>query len=335
MNQQLCCDLPLRHWVMNLTVRDDFQEALVKNLVIVALAIVINCINGIIVMTFCKNSVFHSDSRYILYMNLVVNDMIMIYISVIMYVLSYAYPFFKASMCCILVVVSSTTYMNTPIILAGMAIERYIAICKPLHHAQICTVRRTYVLIGLTWGVGLIPALVDVVIVLATRSAGFFSTVVFCYYLSLYNTRYHEEKARVVQAMYMLFVWLTLIYTYLRIFLTAKAATGDTASAKKAQNTILLHGVQLLLCMLSYITPLIDLALITFFPMHRSKITFLGFLITNIIPRLLSPLIYSIRDQKFAKHMSQYYSCCRDINSKRNRKRRKLTFSSKRVSSLN
>src|SRR4029434_4489412 len=77
-----------RHIVMNLTHRDDFQEALVKNLIIVILGIVINCINGIIVLTFCKNSVFHSDSRYILYMNLVVNDMILIYVSLTLYVLT-------------------------------------------------------------------------------------------------------------------------------------------------------------------------------------------------------------------------------------------------------
>ena len=84
---------------MNFTKRDDFQEALVKNLIIVFLGIVINCINEIIVLTFCKNSVFHSDSRYILYMNLVVNDMILIYVSLTLYVLTYAYPNLNASMC--------------------------------------------------------------------------------------------------------------------------------------------------------------------------------------------------------------------------------------------
>ncbi|XP_062401704.1 odorant receptor 131-2-like [Sardina pilchardus] len=195
------------------------------------------------------------------------------------------------------------------------------------------TVRRTYFIIGLTWGVGLIPALTDVIIILATQHISFFSTVIFCFPLSVYYTRHHEEKVKVVQGLYMSFVWLTLIYTYVRIFLTAKAAKGDAASAKKALNTILLHGVQLLLCMMSYITPLIDLVLITYFPIHRSKITFLGYLITNIIPRLLSPLIYSIRDQKFAKHMSQYYSC-KIIIYKSKQKRRNLQRFSKKVCSF-
>ncbi|XP_031422995.1 odorant receptor 131-2-like [Clupea harengus] len=326
-------ELQERHMVMNLTNRDGFQEALVKYLIIVILGIVINCINGIIVLTFCKNSVFHGDSRYILYMNLVVNDMIMICVSVTLYVLTYAYPIFNASMCCILIVTASTTHRNTPIILAGMAIERYIAICKPLHHAQVCTVHRTYIIIALTWGVGFVPAVADVIIVLATRPIGFFSKGIFCFPPNLYNTRYHKEKMIVDQVLYLSFVWLTLMYTYFMIFRTARAAKGDTASAKKAQNTILLHGAQLLLCMLSYVTPYLDIVLITFFPIYRSKITFLTYLISNIIPRLLSPLIYSVRDQKFAKNMSQYYSC-KVISFKGGLKRRRLKCSSKRVCSL-
>ncbi|KAL2090654.1 hypothetical protein ACEWY4_012917 [Coilia grayii] len=315
---------------MNLTIKDAFETALVKNLVIVAMGIVINCINGIIILTFFRNSVFHCETRYILYMNLVVNDMTMIFVSVTLHVLTHATSSVNSSVCCTLIVISSTTYMNTPIILAGMAIERYIAICKPLHHTQICTVRRTYVLIGLTWAVGFTPTIVDVFIVYAIEPTRFFSSVGLCHPLIIYISQIYAQKTQVVQGLYMSFVWLMLIYTYLRVFLTARAATCDAASAKKAQSTILLHGAQLLLCMLSYITPYIEMALVPFFPVHRSTIMFLCYLITMILPRLLSPLIYSIRDQKFAKCMSQYYSC-RVNTPKEHRKRRRMSSFSKKV----
>ncbi|XP_063072285.1 odorant receptor 131-2-like [Engraulis encrasicolus] len=294
---------------MNLTGRDGFEEALVKNIVIVAMGIAINWINGIIVLTFFRNSVFRCETRYILYMNLVVNDMTMIFFSVALYVLTYAVSSVNLAGCCALVVIGTTTHMNTPIILTGMAIERYIAICKPLHHAQICTVRRTYALIGLTWGAGLGPALIDVFISLSVQPDTFlYSSVALCHPLIIYNTRMHADKVQVLQGLYMSLVWLTLLYTYLRVFLAARAATADAASAKKAQSTILLHGAQLILCMLSYTTPYINKAFIPLFPAQRTIIMFLGYLITSIIPRLLSPLIYSIRDRKFAKCMSQYYT---------------------------
>ncbi|XP_076124762.1 odorant receptor 131-2-like [Alosa pseudoharengus] len=294
--------------MMNYTVRDDFQEALAKNLVIVVLGVLINSINWIIVMTYLNNYVFHTDTRYILYIHLVINDMIMVSISVTLYVLTYAYPIFNVSICCTLTVIASTTHKITPLNLAGMAYERYIAICKPLHHGQICTVHRTYILIGLIWWVGFIPGLADIVILLITKPMSFFSTTIFCYPLILYKSEYYQVKTKVFQALYLSFVWLILIFTYFRILAVAKKAKGDS-SAKKAHNTIMLHGVQLFLCMLSYVSPVLDMILVPFFPNDRSKITFFSYLITSIVPRLLSSLIYGIRDQTFSKRMSIYCSC--------------------------
>lgn len=81
---------------------DSYEEALAKNIVIVSLGFIINFINGMLVMTFFSNLMFSRDSRYILYIHLVINDMLMICISVTLYVLSYALPFINASLCCIL-----------------------------------------------------------------------------------------------------------------------------------------------------------------------------------------------------------------------------------------
>ncbi|KAJ8358578.1 hypothetical protein SKAU_G00151030 [Synaphobranchus kaupii] len=63
--------------------------------------------------------------------------------------------------CFIVLIIADITSKNTPLNLAGMAIERYIAICDPLHHAQVCTVHRTYIAIGVSWGVGAVPAMSD------------------------------------------------------------------------------------------------------------------------------------------------------------------------------
>uniref|UniRef100_A0AAY4ESF9 G-protein coupled receptors family 1 profile domain-containing protein n=1 Tax=Denticeps clupeoides TaxID=299321 RepID=A0AAY4ESF9_9TELE len=274
--------------------RDNFQEALIKNLIIVFLGIIINSINSIIVLTFFKHGNFYNDPRYILYVHLVFNDMLMICSSVGLYVLTYAFPYINFSVCCTLIVLASSPHMNTPLNLAGMAIERYIAICKPLHHAQICTVNRTYVLIGIIWVLGFIPGLTDLLIVVATQPLSFFTSVIFYY--------------RVASHVHVSCLGNSDLY-YFRVFYTARAATTEASSAKKAQNTIFLHGVQLLLCMLSYLFPVLDFLLVPLFPVHRTKITFFIYLITDIIPRLLSPLIYSLRDQKFVKHMSQIFSC--------------------------
>ncbi|XP_036387677.1 odorant receptor 137-3 [Megalops cyprinoides] len=288
---------------------DQFQEAFVKNFILVLLGVIINYINGTFVFAFFNSQIFYNDPRYILYIHMVINDMIMLSLSVTLHVVSYIWPFLNVSVCCVLLIIADATHKNTPLNLASMAIERYIAVCNPLRHAQICTVRRTYVLIGIIWGVGAMPGLTDLVIMLAVNPPSLFSSALLCFSLNIYNTQYHKEKSTVLQSLYISFVWITLIYTYFRVLFAAKAATTDPVSARKAQNTILLHGVQVLLSMMSYITPLVDRVLLQLFPQERTKIMFVSFLFSNILPRLLSPLIYGVRDQKLAKHVRGYLLC--------------------------
>uniref|UniRef100_A0A4W4E0S7 G-protein coupled receptors family 1 profile domain-containing protein n=1 Tax=Electrophorus electricus TaxID=8005 RepID=A0A4W4E0S7_ELEEL len=289
--------------------RDTFEEAFSKNFIIVFLGLLIICINGTFVFTFMKSSVFHNDPRYILYIHLVINDMLMLFVSVTLCVISYACKHVNLSLCCMFLLIVSTTHKNTPLNLAGMAIERYIAICKPMHHPQICTVPRTCILICLIWGIGVIPGLSDLVIAAITCTLSVSYTVTICSPTFLYNTVYHEEKNKAIQCIYMSTVWLVLIYTYYRVLVAAKKMTADKISAKKAQNTILLHGGQLLLCMLSYTTPVLDFILVLILPTFRTKILFFNYLLTNMLPRLLTPLIYGVRDQKLIQHIKRNFSC--------------------------
>ncbi|KAI9546684.1 hypothetical protein NQZ68_024582, partial [Dissostichus eleginoides] len=73
-----------------------------------------------------------------------------------------------------------------------MALERYIAVCLPLHHVQICTVQRAHLLIALIWLVSFIPAFTDIIILLITQTLSVFSKKVLCNATLVYNTPYHE-----------------------------------------------------------------------------------------------------------------------------------------------
>ncbi|XP_072539464.1 odorant receptor 131-2-like [Salminus brasiliensis] len=289
--------------------RDAFEDAFMKNFIAVGLGVIITYINGIFVLAFFKNPFFYTNPRYILYIHLVINDIIMLFLSVVLHVVSYAAPLMNFTLCSVLIMVSSATAENSPLNLAGMALERYIAICKPLHHHQLCSVNRTYILIGLIWFLTFVPALTDIIIVLVNEPISIFSTSVICYSKSVFGSNQHLMKMIIVESLYLSCVWMTLIFTYFKVLQAAKAATTDQVSARKARNTILLHGLQLLLCMLTYITPSVNYFFLALFPKSRSTILFTSYLMSNVIPRLLSPLIYGVRDQKMYRYVRMYLTC--------------------------
>lgn len=88
---------------------------------------------------------------------------------------------------------------NSPLNLAGMAVERYIAVCRPLHHAQMCTVQRAYALIALIWGISITPGLTDIIVVLATRPLSTLSRPTVCYPSYVYSSPYHKAQNVAVQ----------------------------------------------------------------------------------------------------------------------------------------
>ncbi|XP_074541775.1 odorant receptor 131-2-like [Halichoeres trimaculatus] len=286
---------------MNVSGRlDSFTVAFIKNFLVVTLAIAINSINGLFVYIYFSSQVFQRDPRYIFYIHLVINDMIMLTLSVLLHILAYITPLGFIP-CCILVTISATTTKNTPLNLAGMAVERYIAVCHPLHHVQLCTVWRAYVFIGLIWGISLIPNFADIIIVYYTKPLSFFFQPILCYQASIFGSSYHRVKVVILQVLQFSFVALTLIVTYLKVLCVARAVSASNRdSARNAHNTILLHGGQLLICLLSYVSPFMTIYLVAMWPTERTNIQFNAFVFTNMFPRLLSPLIYGVRDKKFS-----------------------------------
>ncbi|XP_029358325.1 odorant receptor 131-2-like [Echeneis naucrates] len=238
---------------------------------------------------------------------MVINDGIQLTITITLFVLSYIFYKINVSFCCFFILVAVFTTRNTPVNLAGMAIERYIAICKPFHHSQICTVRRTYIVIGLIWFISVAPDITDLFVTLATESLSFFHGSVFCLRQNVFKDPILAYKRKAFDIIYFSCVFLILMVTYLRIMLAARAVSTEKTSAQRARNTILLHGVQLAMCLLSYISPSVEIILHLIFPGRILEIRFANYLVVYILPRFLSPIIYGARDKKFRKYLIMYF----------------------------
>ncbi|KAM7401555.1 hypothetical protein PAMP_016862 [Pampus punctatissimus] len=294
--------------------RDTFVMAVGKNVIVVVLSITINYINASMVHTFNSHHIFKLNPRYILFIHLVLNDMIQLITSITLFIFTYTFHTIYVSACCLLILPAIFTTQNTPLNLAFMAAECYIAVCFPLRHTYICTVKRTYVVIGLIWTMSSLSVLPDVFILVATEPLEFLQSRVFCNRDSVFRSTYSLKKRDASHIFFLVVVWITLFYTYFRILFVAKAANTD---AKKARNTILLHGFQVLLCMITYVQPMLTEFLKYLFPRGVASINFVIYIINQIVPRFVSPIVYGLRDNTFKKHFKQHLLCT--INKNNNR----------------
>ncbi|XP_076602018.1 odorant receptor 131-2-like [Chaetodon auriga] len=286
--------------------RDSFTKAVSKNVIVVVLGISINYINAGLIHTFCKHQIFYMNPRYILYIHLVVNDMIQVTLTLILFIISYILYKINASICCTFILLIVSTTENTPLNLACMAVECYIAICFPLRHVHICTIKRTLMLIGLIWTTSMSSALSDLFITLATQPLDLFHSRVFCLRETVFPNSLIIKKRDITYSVFLVIVWITIFYIYFKILFTAKTASKD---AKKARNTILLHGFQLVLCMASYAAPQLKDALQKLSPRKDLDFLFASYIIVQILPRCISPFIYGLRDNTFRKYLKRYLLC--------------------------
>uniref|UniRef100_A0A3B5AGR9 Olfactory receptor 51D1-like n=1 Tax=Stegastes partitus TaxID=144197 RepID=A0A3B5AGR9_9TELE len=292
--------------VYHVCVLDTFTTAFVKNLIVVLVWLILSYINSTLIATFFRHQTFYEDPRYILFIHMVINDAIQLTVTITLFVLSYIFYKINVSFCCFFILVAVFTTRNTPVNLASMAIERYIAICQPLRHSQICTVRRTYIVIGLIWFICVAPDITDLFVTLATESMSFFHESVFCLRQNVFKDPVLAYKRQAFDIIYFSCVFLILVFTYLKILFAARALSTEKMSAQKARNTILLHGAQLAMCMLSYISPSMEIVLHIIFPGRILEIRYANYLIVYILPRFLSPIIYGVRDKKFRRHLKMH-----------------------------
>uniref|UniRef100_A0A3B3TMN3 G-protein coupled receptors family 1 profile domain-containing protein n=1 Tax=Poecilia latipinna TaxID=48699 RepID=A0A3B3TMN3_9TELE len=269
-----------------------FTKVLLKNLIVVGLCVFINSINAGLIYTFSKHQIFNTNPRYILFVHLVINDMIQVTLSVALFVTSYLF-YLPMTVCCFFILIAIFTTENTPLNLACMAVECYIAICIPLRHAQICTVKKTRLLISLIWATSLVSVLPDLFMTLATESQDYFKLRVFCIRERVFPNPRIIERRNITYIVYLVLVW-------------SRTASKD---AKKARNTIVLHGFQLLLCMATYAEHLVKDMVWQWFRDYCFDTLFACYLLFQILPRFISSVIYGLRDKTFRKHLKGHLLC--------------------------
>lgn len=120
-------------------------------------------VNSIMLYALRSKRVFKESSRYILFTHMLFNDSVHLILTTVMNVLSMALLKLAKAVCSLLLFLSTATFRNAPFNLAVMSLERYVAICFPLRHAEIATSKRTCIAICIIWIFGSVNILTDII----------------------------------------------------------------------------------------------------------------------------------------------------------------------------
>lgn len=235
--------------------------------------------------------------RYILFFHMLIYDTLFLLLGFLLLMASEFSLTMLISICYVLVMIGELTYMITPFILAAMSMERYISVCFPLRHAELCTTKRSNATVAALWVVALTLKAIDFPFLAKYAKSDFFVQYVVCQ-RKLLSVNPLQELLAFLRAMFSLaLVGLIIIYTYISILVVALKIGSGKSSGLKASKTVLLHAFQLLLYITSFLSPLAKEPL----SKMMSGAEFLEFLLFICFPRFLGPLLYGLRDETLRK----------------------------------
>lgn len=285
------------------------ERTMVKVAVAILMAVFFIYINCVMIFAMSSRMTFMEISRYILFTHLLLNDSMQLLVSCLMYVFALVYLRLVKVVCGLFVMFGSGMSRVAPLNLALMSLERYAAICLPLRHSDIATPKISGIAIAVIWFVILINLIIDMLYSTA-KDPGFFVTPIFCTRQKLFFALWQMQVFQGFNTFCFVAVSLIIIYTYIAIIVTARAASSDKTKASKAHKTVLLHLVQLGLSLSSFLYAPIESALAsvgsnTIF----IDLRYINFLFLIILPRCLSPLIYGLRDDAIRPLFLHYLTC--------------------------
>ncbi|KAI5620795.1 odorant receptor, family H, subfamily 131, member 1, partial [Silurus asotus] len=286
-----------------------FEKILLMEL-LTGIFVYINCL---MIFTFMKKETFREETRYVLFAQTLIVDTALIFFSTMLGVLSYFQYTVHMVVCTFLFLIQTFFTCCTPLTLVAMCLERYVAICMPLRHADISTSRtRLYGLITI-WTISCIIPVFSVIAFWAVAPPAALFSYVVCNAEVMIIEEWQAHGRAVIFINLFLFAVIIIVFTYIKIMIAARAASSEKKkSTNKSLRTVLLHGVQLFLCMIQFFNPYIEMALYKVDEATLRHVRYSNFIVFLFLPRSLSPLVYGVRDEKFFLVFRHYALCGTD-----------------------
>ncbi|KAM8834566.1 odorant receptor 131-2-like isoform 1-T1 [Synchiropus picturatus] len=261
-------------------------------------------INGVMLLALLRKPVLLESSRYVLFGHLLFTDSLQLLSAMQLYILVVSRVRLIIYGCVVNLLITYFIVKLPPLNLAVMSLERYVAICLPLRHAEITTRRRTTLAIAAMWSLASLDSATHLFFFIRMESSTF-TLPNFCTRRAVFRLQAYTTISMVFNFSIFVSVSLIIILTYVAIM----SSSVNVRNTKKARRTVLLHFLQLWMCLTSILYPLMLAD-----PQWNSTPTTMGliryglFLVLIIFPKCLSPLIYGLRDKAFRQVFKYYFT---------------------------
>ncbi|KAM9359572.1 odorant receptor 131-2-like [Symphorus nematophorus] len=285
------------------------QQVNEQVIIVQVLVMIFLCINFLLIMTFFQKECFYKSARYLLFAVTLLSDSLILFMSDILLILTHFECTLEVWLCIIISVVVFLYVMVTPVTLTAMTLERYVAICMPLRHAELCSTRSTMHCILIIHGLSSVPCIVILSTFFASASFSLYKQYKLCSVEMFILYRWQAHLRSAISQFYFLIMCTIIVFSYVKIMKVAKAASGENEKSMwKGLRTVILHAFQLLLCLIQLWCPFIENVVLQINVRLFINVRYINYVLFSLAPRCLSPLIYGLRDDIFFQALKNYAS---------------------------
>ncbi|XP_057677551.1 odorant receptor 131-2-like [Corythoichthys intestinalis] len=289
------------------------MERVAAGTFIASFCLVFLIVNGVMLFTLRSKCVFRETSRYILLFHLLLGDTLQMVVSQLIYFLSTLRVTLTYPVCGVLIMLNYLFSRISPLVLVAMSLERYVAVCHPLRHASITTARNTVAAALALWSFCFLNILIQgfLLMMFPFHQLESLQMSQLCNFISLAI----EPVSLFYNKFYMYFMFasasLCVLFSYVGVVVSARSANTGKHLARKAQNTLLLHLVQLGLTLISLLYATIMTNIAVWFTSWLAFVRFHTFIFVLFfqLPRCLSSLVYGLKDRDI-RVVLVYNLCC-------------------------
>lgn len=273
-------------------------------------------INGTMMSILMRKPVFCETCRYILLYNLLLADTAQLAVSQVLFLLTVCDIRLTYPVCGAITTSANLTTAISPLTLVLMSLERYVAVCYPLRHAVIISIRNTRLAIVALWAFSSLHNLTRIILLLdfPFEELQSLQMTSYCSDNAMMLGSASDEYYKAFSGVLFVSTSVAIVFSFISVMIAARSASTDKTSALKARNTLLLHLMQLALSLSSivYIPTIIALAQFVTRNIFVRLQKFL-FVLFILFPRCLSPLIYGLRDQTIRPVLLHHLCCQRSV----------------------